>query len=74
MPCPNHTAALDVVAAAEAALRDDQEGLKIILDHADLRAMASMGASMLATLASVTGDAETVLGRFRAVFSESHQP
>jgi hypothetical protein len=71
MPCQHHhDAALDVIALAEAALRDDQDAMRVILDHCDVRAVASMGASMFATLASVHGNPEHILGKFRQMFTE----
>lgn len=54
-----------------AILHCDDEGLAVILDHADPRAMAEMACTLLAVVVGgVVADPDKALGRFRQHFSE----
>lgn len=64
---------LDAVALAEAALRGDQEALTAIMNSADSRAVATMLAWMLATLAAAMGEPEAILAMFRIVFTQDSE-
>lgn len=72
MASERHTAGLDVIAATEAILRFDDEGLAAILVHANLRAMAEVGCTVLAVvLGGAAPDPDAVLGRMRQHFSQA---